>query len=157
MKGDFEHAINNNEITAYLNGEGEYFTPEEFSMGYHNEMINFMGMMGYLKKQEHPYQELVKYFKLYLSSLKEDPLDAWSLFRNIACFYTLRQDNSYFLTQNEYLIDQLTAEEKKKIGVLYRYLKENFDKVPGAAQMYPIDKQFEFTLKKGCPYDLFSF
>ena len=62
----------------------------------------------------------------------------------------------FFLTQNEYLIDQLSTEEKKKIGVLYRYLRNNFDKVPGAAQMYPIDKQFEFTLKKGCPYDLFS-
>lgn len=35
MKGDFDEAVNNNEITAYLNGEGEYFSPEEFNMGYH--------------------------------------------------------------------------------------------------------------------------
>ena len=157
MKGDFEQAIDNNEISAFLKGEGDYFSPEEGCMGYHNEMINFMGMMGYLKKQEHPYQLLVKCFRLYLSTLKEDPLDAWSLFNNIACFYTLRQDNSYFLTQNDYLIDELTAEEKKKIGILYRYLRDNFDKVPDAANMFPIEKQFEFTRKKGCPYDLFSF
>ena len=115
-----------------------------------------MGMMFYLEKRVNPYQELVKYFRLYLSSLKEDALDAWSLFRNINCFYFFQKNNRYFLTQNEDLIDELTAEEKKKIGVLYRYLRENFDKVPGAAQMNPIDKQFEFTLKKGCPYDLFS-
>ena len=25
MKGYFDEAVNNNEITAYLNGEGEYF------------------------------------------------------------------------------------------------------------------------------------
>ena len=157
MKGDFEQAISNNEITAYLNGEGDYFAPEESNMGYHSHMINFMGMLGYLKKQEHPYQELVKYFRLYLSSLKEDVLDAWSLFRNITCFYILRSDNSYFLTQDEDLIDELTAEEKKKIGVLCRYVRDNFDKVPGSAQMFPIKKQFGFTRKNGCRYDLFSF
>ena len=155
--GKFEQAVNNNEITAYFKGEGDYFSPEEGNMGYHNEILNFTGMMSYLENKAHPYQLLVKYFRLYLSSLKEDVLDAWSLFNNISCFYTLRRYNPFFLTQNDYLIDQLTAEEKKKIGVLYRYLRENFDKVPGAAQMYPIDKQFEFTLKKGCPYDLFSF
>ena len=157
MKGDFEQAINNNEITAYLKGEGEYFTPEEGNMGYHNEMINFMGMMGYLKKQEHPYQELVKYFRLYLSSLKEDVLDAWSLFNNIGCYYDLRKDNSYFLTQNEDLMDELTAEEKKKIGVLCRYVRDNFDKVPGSAQMFPIEKQMKIGIKYGCPYNLLTF
>ena len=156
MKRDFEHAINNNEITAYLNGEGDYFSPEEGNMGYHNEMINFMGMLGYLEKQEHPYQLLVKYFRLYLSSLKEDVLDAWSLFNNIGCFYILRQDNSYFLTQNEDLMDELTAEEKKKIGVLCRYVRDNFDKVPGSAQMFPIEKQMKIGIKYGCPYNLFS-
>ena len=153
----FERALSNNEISAFFKGEGEYFSPEEFNMGYHNELINWQGMLAYLEEKETPFELLVKYFRLYLSSLKEDPLDAWGLFNNIGCYYDLRKDNCYFLTQNEDLIDELTAEEKKKIGVLYRYLKENFDKVPGAAQMYPIDKQFEFTLKKGCPYDLFSF
>ena len=157
MKGDFEQAVNNNEITAYLNGEGDYFTPEEFNMGYHSFIMNFTGMMSYLKNKEHPYQELVKYFKFYLSSLKEDALDAWSLFNNISCFYTLRRYNPFFLTQNDYLIDQLTAEEKKKIGVLYRYLRDNFDKVPDAENMNPLDIQFNFTRKNGCPYDLFSF
>ena len=29
MKGDFEQAVNNNEISAYLNGEGDYFSPWE--------------------------------------------------------------------------------------------------------------------------------
>ena len=153
----FERALNNNEIRAFFNGEGEYFSPEEFSMGYHNEMINWMGMMAYLEEKENSFQLLVKYFRLYLSSLEKNALDAWMLFSNIASYYNLRKDNCYFLTQNEDLIDELTAEEKKKIGVLYRYLRENFDKVPGAAQMFPVDKQFEFTRKNGCPYDLFSF
>ena len=157
MKGDFEQAINNNEVSAYLKGEGDYFSPEEFNMGYHSYIMNFMGMMFYLEKRVNPYQELVKYFKLYLSSLKEDALDAWSLFKNIGCFYYFRKNNRYFLTQNKDLIDELTAEEKKKIGVLYRYLRENFDKVPGAAQMFPIDKQMKFVNEDGCPYDLFSF
>ena len=49
MKGDFEQALNNNEIVAYLKGEGDYFTPEEFNMGYHSHIMNFMGMMGYLE------------------------------------------------------------------------------------------------------------
>ena len=110
-----------------------------------------------MKSKNTPIKSWSKYFRLYLSSLKEDVLDGWSLFNNIACFYTLRQDNSYFLTQNDYLIDELTAEEKKKIGILYRYLRDNFDKVPDAANMFPIEKQFEFTRKKDCPYDLFSF
>ena len=114
-------------------------------------------MMFYLEKRVNPYQELVKYFRLYLSSLKEDVLDAWSLINNIDCFYILRSDNSFFLTPNDYLIDQLTAEEKKKIGVLCRYLRENLDKVPGQAQMSPIDKHFEFIRKNGCPYDLLTF
>ena len=157
MKGDFEQAINNNEITAYFKGEGDYFSPEEGNMGYHNEILNFTGMMSYLENKAHPYQLLVKYFRLYLSSLKEDVLDAWSLFNNIGCFYTIRKEKSFFLTENEDLIDELTVEEKKKIGVLYRYLKENFDKVPGSAQMFPIKKQFGFTRKNGCRYDLFSF
>lgn len=125
--GKFEQAVNNNEITAYFKGEGDYFSPEEGNMGYHNEILNFIGMMSYLENKAHPYQLLVKYFKLNLSSFKEDVLDAWSLFRNIACYYNLRKDNCYFFTQNEDLIDELTAEEKKKIGVLYRYLKDNFD------------------------------
>ena len=155
--GKFERALNNNEIRAFFNGEGEYFTPEEFSMGYHNHIINFTGLMGYLEKQEHPYQELVKYFRLYLSSLKEDPLDAWGLFNNIGCYYDLRKDNCYFLTQNEDLIDELTAEEKKKIGVLCRYLRDNFDKVPGSAQMFPIEKQMKIGIKYGCPYNLLTF
>ena len=157
MKGDFEQAVNNNEITAYLKGEGDYFSPEEGNMGYHNEMINFMGMLGYLEKQEHPYQELVKYFRLYLSSLKEDALDAWSLFNNIGCYYDLRKDNSYFLTQDEDLISELTAKEKKKIGVLCRYVRDNFDKVPGSAQMYPIEKQMKLEMEDACPYNLLTF
>lgn len=157
MKGDFDEAVNNNEITAYLNGEGEYFSPEEFNMGYHNHIINFTGMMGYIEKQEHPYQELVKYFRLYLSSLKEDPLDAWGLFNNIGCYYDLRKDNCYFLTQNEDLMDELTAEEKKKIGVLCRYLRDNFDKVPGSAQMYSIEKQMKLEMEDACPYNLLTF
>ena len=156
MKGDFEQAINNNEVSAYLKGEGDYFSPEEFNMGYHSYIMNFMGMMFYLEKRVNPYQELVKYFKLYLSSLKEDALDAWSLFRNIACYYFLRSDNSYFLTQNEDLIDELTVEEKKKIGVLFRYLRENYDKVPGVADMRPINDQMKFVYEDGCSYDLFS-
>ena len=157
MKGDFEQAVNNNEVSAYLKGEGDYFSPEEGCMGYHSYIMNLMGMMFYLEKKKHPYQELVKYFKLYLSSLNEGALDAWSLFRNIACYYFLRSDNSYFLTQNEDLIDELTVEEKKKIGVLCRYLRENFDKVPGAADMRPINDQMKFVYEDGCPYDLFSF
>ena len=157
MKGYFDEAVNNNEITAYLNGEGDYFAPEEGNMGYHNHMINFTGMLGYLEKQEHPYQLLVKYFRLYLSSLKEDALDGWNLFKNIGCYYTLRQDNSYFLTKNEDLMDELTAEEKKKIGVLCRYVRDNFDKVPGSAQMFPIEKQMKIGIKYGCPYNLLTF
>ncbi|PXZ08204.1 hypothetical protein DKK70_02365 [Gilliamella apicola] len=157
MKGDFEQAINNNEITAYLNGEGDYFAPEEGNMGYHNHIINFTGMLGYLEKQEHPYQELVKYFRLYLSSLKEDVLDAWGLFNNLGCYYYLRKKNRYFLTENEDLMDELTAEEKKKIGVLCRYLRDNFEKVPGSAQMFPIEKQMKIEIKYGCPYNLLTF
>ena len=157
MKGDFEQAVNNNEVSAYLKGEGDYFSPEEGCMGYHSHIMNFMGMMGYLEDKEQPYQLLVKYFKLYSSSLKEDVLDAWSLFRNIACYYNLRKDNCYFLTQHDDLIDELTAEEKKKIGILCRYLRENFDKVPDSTNMRPINDQMKFVYEDGCPYDLFSF
>ena len=159
MKGDFEEAVNNNEITAYFNGEGDYFSPEEGCMGYHNYIMNFTGMISYLKNKEHPYQLMVKYFRLYLSSLKEDALDAWSLFRNINCFYFFQKNNRYFLTQNEDLIDELTAEEKKKIGVLFRYLRENFDKLPleDIAEMKPFDEQIEVLKKRNCPYDFLSF
>ena len=153
----FERALSNNEISAFFKGEGEYFSPEEFNMGYHNELINWQGMLAYLEEKETPFELLVKYFRLYLNTVEENALDAWMLFSNIASYYFLRKKNRYFLTENEDLIDELTAEEKKKIGVLYRYLRENFDKVPGAAQMFPVDKQFEFTRKNGCPYDLFSF
>ena len=156
--GKFERAVNNNEIIPFLKGEGDYFSPDEWCRGYHCYMINFMGMMGGLEEKEHPYQLLIKYFRLYLSSLEENVEDAWSLFENIECYYHLRKDNSYFfLTQNEDLIDELTAEERKKIGVLYRYLRDNFDKVPDAENMNPLDIQFNFTRKNGCPYDLFSF
>ena len=157
MKGDFEQAVNNNEISAYLKGEGDYFTPEEFNMGYHSFIMNFTGMMSYLKNKEHPYQELVKYFRLYLSSLKEDALDGWSLFNNICCFYALRKEKSFFFTENEDLMDELTTEEKKKIGVLCRYLRDNFDKVPGSAQMYPIEKQMKLEMEDACPYNLLTF
>ena len=71
MKGDFEQAVNNNEITAYLNGEGDYFSPWEMIWENHNFINNFMGMMGYLKKQENPYQDLVKYFRNKKSGLSE--------------------------------------------------------------------------------------
>ena len=155
--GKFERALNNNEIRAFFNGEGEYFTPEEFSMGYHNHIINFTGLMGYLEKQEHPYQLLVKYFRLYLSSLKEDVLDAWGLFINLDCFYCLQKDNSYFLTQHNDLISELTAEEKKKIGVLCRYVRDNFDKVPGSANMRPFDELMKFVNEDACPYNLLTF
>ena len=156
--GKFERAVNNNEIIPFLKGEGDYFSPDEWCRGYHCYMINFMGMMGGLEEKEHPYQLLIKYFRLYLSSLEENVEDAWSLFENIECYYHLRKDNSYFfLTQHEDLIDELTAEERKKIGVLYRYLRDNFDKVPDAENMNPLDIQFNFTRKNGCPYDLFSF
>ncbi|PXZ06539.1 hypothetical protein DKK70_11290 [Gilliamella apicola] len=154
--GKFERAVNNNEISAFFKGEGDYFSPDEWSWGYHNFMINWMGMMANLEKGENSYQLLVKYFKLYLSSLKEDVLDAWGLFNNLGCFYCLRKDNSYFLTQCNDLISELTAEEKKKIGFLCRYLKDNFDKVPDSASMRPIDEQMKMVKADGCPYDLFS-
>ena len=157
MKGDFEQAVNNNEISAYLKGEGDYFSPWEMIRGNHNDIDNWMGMIGYLSKKEHPYQLLIKYFKLYLSSLKEDVLDAWSLFNSISCYYYLRKENYFFLTENEDLIDELTVEEKKKIGVLYRYLRENFDKVPDAAEMNPFDVQIKGLKKRNCPYDFLSF
>ena len=154
MKGDFEQAISNNEITAYLKGEGDYFAANEWLRGNHSHMTNWMGMMANLEKGENSYQLLVKYFKLYLSSLKEDPLDAWGLFINLGCFYGLRKGNSYFLTQHNDLISELTAEEKKKIGVLCRYLKDNFDKVPDSANMRPFDELINIV--NDCPYDLFS-
>ena len=156
MKGYFDEAVNNNEISAYFKGEGDYFAPNEWSRGYHNYMINFTGMMGYLGEKEHSYQQLVNCFKLYLSSLEEDVLDAWGLFNNIGCFYDIRKDNSYFLTQHDDLISELTEEEKKKIGVLCRYLRDNFDKVLDSANMRPIDEQMKFVNEDGCPYDLFS-
>ena len=154
MKGDFEQAVNNNEISAYLKGEGDYFAANEWLRGYHSHMTNWMGMMANLEKGENSYQLLVKYFKLYLSSLKEDVLDAWGLFINLGCFYGLRKGNSYFLTQHNDLISELTAEEKKKIGVLCRYLKDNFDKVPDSANMRPFDELINIV--NDCPYDLFS-
>ncbi len=52
MKGDFEQAVNNNEISAYLKGEGDYFTPEERYMVAHSYIMNFMGMMFYLEKKK---------------------------------------------------------------------------------------------------------
>ena len=154
MKGYFDEAINNNEITAYFKGEGDYFAPNEWNRGYHSHMTNWMGMMANLEKGENSYQLLVKYFKLYLSSLKEDVLDAWGLFNNLDCFYILQKDNSYFLTQHDDLISELTEEEKKKIGVLCRYLKDNFDKVPDSANMRPFDELINIV--NDCPYDLFS-
>lgn len=39
--GKFERAVNNNEIILFFKGEGDYFSPEEFNMGYHNEVINW--------------------------------------------------------------------------------------------------------------------
>lgn len=39
--GKFERALKNNEISAFFKGEGGYFSPEEFNMGYHNEVINW--------------------------------------------------------------------------------------------------------------------
>jgi len=42
------------------------------------------------------------------------------------------------------------------LGVLCRYLKDNFDKVPDSANMRPIDEQMKFVNEDGCPYDLFS-
>ena len=156
MKGDFEQAVNNNEISAYFKGEGDYFAPNEWLRGNHSHMTNWMGMMANLEKEENSYQLLVKYFKLYLSSLKEDVLDAWGLFINLDCFYCLQKDNSYFLTQHDDLISELTAEEKKKIGVLCRYLKDNFDKVPDSANMRPFDEQIKIVKANGFPYDLFS-
>ena len=156
MKGDFEQAVNNNEISAYFKGEGDYFAPNEWLRGYHSHMTNWMGMMANLEKGENSYQLLVKYFKLYLSSLKEDVLDAWGLFNNLKCFYILQKDNSYFLTQHDDLISELTAEEKKKIGFLCRYLKDNFDKVPDSANMRPFDEQIKIVKANGFPYDLFS-
>ena len=154
MKGYFDEAVNNNEITAYFKGEDDYFAPNEFCWGNHSYMTNWMGMMANLEKEENSYQLLVKYFKLYLSSLKEDVLDAWGLFINLDCFYCLQKDNSYFLTQHDDLISELTAEEKKKIGVLCRYLKDNFDKVPDSANMRPFDELINIV--NDCPYDLFS-
>ena len=156
MKGDFERAVNNNEIIAFFKGEGDYFSPNEWLRGNHSYMTNWMGMMANLEKEENSYQLLVKYFKLYLSSLKEDVLDAWGLFINLDCFYGLQKDNSYFLTQHDDLISELTAEEKKKIGVLCRYLKDNFDKVPDSANMRPFDEQIKIVKANGFPYDLFS-
>ena len=156
MKGDFEQAVNNNEISAYFKGEGDYFAPNEWLRGNHSHMTNWMGMMANLEKEENSYQLLVKYFKLYLSSLKEDVLDAWGLFINLDCFYCLQKDYSYFLTQHDDLISELTAEEKKKIGVLCRYLKDNFDKVPDSANMRPFDEQIKIVKANGFPYDLFS-
>ncbi|PXZ02853.1 hypothetical protein DKK70_16535 [Gilliamella apicola] len=157
MKGDFEQAVNNNEVSAYLKGEGDYFVTNDWGRGYHHYMMNFTGMLEYLKKKENPYLLLVKYFKLYLGSLNKDALDAWGLFNNISCYYYFRKNNRYFLTQNKDLIDELTVEEKKKIGVLFRYLRENFDKVPDSTNMRPIDEQMKFVYEDGCPYDLFSF
>ena len=154
--GKFERAVNNNEIIPFFKGEGSYFSPNEWNRGYHCHMTNWMGMMANLEKGENSYQLLVKYFKLYLSSLKEDVLDAWGLFINLGCFYGLRKGNSYFLTQHNDLISELTAEEKKKIGVLCRYLKDNFDKVPDSANMRPFDEQIKIVKANGFPYDLFS-
>ena len=90
MKGDFEQAVNNNEISAYLKGEGDYFATNEWSRGYQSYMTNFLGMMGYLKKQEYPHQLLIKYFRLYLSSLEENVLDAWGLFGLSTLFHTTK-------------------------------------------------------------------
>ena len=53
-------------------------------------------------------------------------------------------------------MDELTAEEKKKIGVLCRYVRDNFDKVPDSANMRPFDEQIKIVKANGFPYDLFS-
>ena len=50
--GKFERALKNNEISVFFKGEGEYFSPEESNIGYHNEVINWQGMMANLREKE---------------------------------------------------------------------------------------------------------
>lgn len=158
MKCKFEHALNHNELMPFFNGENDYFSPREESWGYHLHMINWESMCSYLAHKDNPFQTLVEVFKTYLSLLNEKNIDdVWALSRNIECFYTLRKYKSSFINQQDDLIDELTEDEKKKIGRSYRFLREHFEEVPGAKDMVPLDQQFEFTRKNGCRHDLFSF
>ena len=157
MKGDFEQAVNNNEISAYLKGEGDYFAANEWSRGYHNYMTNWMGMMPYLREKENSFQLLVKYFKLFLSSLEDSVQDAWSLIRNISCYYILRNYNDDFSNNSNDLIEWLDDKEKQKIGRLFRLVRDNFDKIPDSTDMRPFDVQIEMVKSRGCPYDFLSF
>ena len=93
--GKFERALKNNEISTFFKGEGEYFSPEEFNMGYHNEVINWQEWLSIL--------------------------------------------------------------ERKKIGVLDRYLKEKFVKVPNTTNMRPVNEQMNLVNEYGCPYNFLSF
>lgn len=158
MNKSFEYALNHNELLSFFNGEDDYFSPYELNWGEHTHIINWESMCSYLVHKDNPFQLLIKVFKTYLSLLNgKNIYDVWALFNNIECFYHLRVENSYFLNQQHDLIDELTEDEKKKIGRSYRFLREHFEEVPGAKDMVPLDQQFEFTKKNGCRHDLFSF
>ena len=132
MKGDFEQAVNNNEIIAFFKGEGDYFSPNEINWGYHSYIINWQSMMGYLKNKENAFELLVNYFKVYLNSLEDNLPDAWDLFNNIECYYSLIRKNNNFSNNSNDLFGFFDNNEKQKIGRLFRLLRDNFDDIPDA-------------------------
>lgn len=156
MKKSFEYALTHNEIVPFFKGEGDYLSFEEMARG-HLYLNNWSGMCNYLQHQTKPFDVLVNVFKIYLNSLDEKLLDSWGLFKNLKCYYQLRFSHDYFLNDHDDLIAELDKYEKIKIGKLFRLLRDNFDKVPGAKDMYPFETLVNFFPKNGCEYDFFSF
>lgn len=158
MKKDFQYALTHNQLLPFFNGEDDYFSPHEMSWGRHFHTLNWSAMVSYLKCQPNPFQTLVTVFKSYLSLLDEQNIHhVWALFNNIGCFYSDKKYTLKFLNPDDDLIDELTPAERHKIGRSYRFLRENFELVPGAQDMMSLQRQFEFTKKQGCSHNLFSY
>lgn len=156
MKKFFEYALEHNEIVPFFKGEGDYFSPNEMARG-HLYIINWSSMCNYLQHQTNPFDVLVNVFKIYLNSLDDKVLDSWGLFQNLKCYYLLRFRHDYFFNDHDDLIAELDKYEKIKIGRLFRLLRDNFDKVPGAKEMSSFETLVNFLPKNGCEYDFFSF
>lgn len=153
MKTIFETALDKHEISEFFKGEGVYFARGS-DWGDHLYISNWQDMCSALKNQKHAQSLLTNIFEEYVRYLKENYEDASSLLLNISAYYIARSMFPFLSAENYDLLKAIDDEYKKKIGCLFRLLRNEYDVKNKGSGKNSLDAEIEKINKNGCVIEL---
>lgn len=153
MTDSFQTALDQHEIPDFFKGSGRYFA-RGCDWGDHLHIGNWQGLCAALKTQDTPQNTLTRLFETYVVTLKENYVDAQGLLCNITAYYVLKSKITFLSAQGYDLIEALGETSTTTVGVLFRLLRQVYDKENQDLPKYSFAEELQRLKDRGCTVDL---